>query len=842
MFPCHRSAVISRLLGLAAPTALIFGIASGCSPAPSTGGNTVYVVPDGSGGGIDVGGGGGDGGSGGGDDSGGGGNDSGGNDTGGSGGVDTSSKPKANFTGYASKELRLRIVGPSGRGHAVVSGSIVEVAGVLFGDADEITWSTESGGTGSAHGAPFFQSDPITLVPGDNVITVKAKNATETVQDTLVVTYNPTFTFQDRLRAAPRVIKSGKATSVIAAIAIGKATNVVKGSVKLFRVDDSGNPLTTFGVMEDNGDLSTQGDEIKGDGIYSRKININDSTPGTVKLRASLQAQAGNQTITAYTDIVNLDVVNNVSGAECNEVVQALQGAKAAGDAASVVAFLKNNAAVADAGDNGAGSVWVRFKSGLLGAVSLRKEGNRGGEADPQVQQSGGDANLALSTIQVQSKRALLLDPFNSQFGADEVAGLGTALGKIACPAYTVDNAPGKLADLRWFRRLFDYGVVALASHGDALFGNMATDAKATYDWRHQGNQEVLWTGHQVSCAYFGTSGAPAAVCSESKACGPESECVINQAGGNGVCVDHLTADLRRGRVIIGSDGTYGVTPSFIKRHAEEPFPKSLIYLGACRSLWNGSIAGELFAAGAAAVAGYTGPVANDFATKWGSTFLLNVIEQQKLSGVAHVSIEDPANPGSSFNLFGAQNLDAFHSDIINASWETGNVQGWIKKGDGRVVSRLGSTVPVAGKFMGIISTGLGYTAQTGEINQRFCVPAGKTKFSVWWKYYSEEFKEYCSSQFQDAFTVRLEGKVGNSTIVDVKVMDLCDGGKQFKGLTPADVAFDKGGVYMTPWVQGTKDISPFAGNGNTLLRFFATDVGDSIYDTAVLFDKVEFL
>ena len=75
-------------------------------------------------------------------------------DTGGGGGTDG---PPANFEGYHAQELNIRIVGPSGRGHAVVSGSVVEVAGVVFGKADTITWTTVNGDSGSAHGAPFFQ-------------------------------------------------------------------------------------------------------------------------------------------------------------------------------------------------------------------------------------------------------------------------------------------------------------------------------------------------------------------------------------------------------------------------------------------------------------------------------------------------------------------------------------------------------------------------------------------------------------------------------------------------------------------------------------------------------------
>lgn len=751
------------------------------------------------------------------------------------------------FAGYTSEELRVRIVGPSGRGHAVVSGAIVEVAGVVFGGADDITWATEAGGQGSAHGAPFFQTDPITLVPGDNVVTVTAKNASQTVTDSIVITYNPAFTFQDRLRANPRVAKAGKNTAVNAVIAIGKATNVVKGSVKLLRVDEAGNTLTTYGEMTDDGALNTSGDEIKGDGLYTRKININDSAPGAARLRASVQVQLNGQTMTAYSDILPIDVVADISGAECNDAMGALAAGKgaASGGPQAVVDALKANAAVADAGAGPGGGVWVRFKSGLLGAVPIVKAGSRGGAGGSGGNGGGVEPNLGLSTVQVASKHALLLDPSASEFSGDEVAAFAKTLSATACPAYTVDNPTNAKADLRWYRRLFDYGIVALASHGDALFGSMAKEAKATYDWRHPGAQEVLWTGHNITCSYFGSSGAPQASCSEQQGCGPESECIINQIGGKGVCVDHLTADLRRGRVVFGADGQYGILPAFIKRHAEEPYPKSLIYLGACRSLWNGSMAGELFAAGAAAVAGFNGNTASEFASKWGQTFLQNIVEGKKLSGVAHVQIEDPFNPGNFFLLVGAQNLDAFFSDILNPSWETGSLQGWMKAGDGRVISRLGSTVPVAGKFMGIISTGLGYTAQTGKIEQRFCIPSGKSKFSFWWKFYSEEFKEYCGSSYQDAFTARLEGNVNGKaasiTVVNAKVDDLCDGGPQFKGLTPADVSFDQGGVFMTPWVAGNKDISPFSGNGSVLLSFFTTDVGDSIFDTAVLIDKVEF-
>ncbi len=770
--------------------------------------------------------------------------------------------PPANFEGYHASELNVRIVGPSGRGHAVVSGSVVEVAGVVFGKADDISWTTANGDTGKAHGSPFFQTDAVKLIPGDNVVTVTATNNTtkETASDSLVITYNPVFSFQDRLRANPNVLKVAKSGTITATIAIGKANNIVAGSVTLFRVDAQGNTLTTFGAMLDDGILATSGDEIPSDGIYTRKITVTENTAGDVLLRASVKVQSSGSPYTAYSDIAHVEVVTDWNSQECADAMSTLKAAKAASDAAgggaagtkAAIDSLKASSVVDAAGAaspipggaDGYGA-WVKFKSGVLGAVSIGDGTTRGGDSAG----AGGPADetdAALSTVQLQSRRVMMLDPYSTDFGPDEIASAGKLAATNSCPAFTTDQPKPADANLKAFRHAYEYGVFAVATHGDAYFKDLD---KTGYDMKHAGSQEVLWTGHLVNPNYFGKAGAAATVCSDTKACGPESECFVNAIGGNGVCVDHLTADLRRGRVILGSNGNYGVTGRYFSHHAVQNFPRSLEYLGACRSIWNGTLAGEFLATGAAAVAGYSGYVANDFATKWGGTFFDNLISQKQLSGVAHVQIEDTTNPGTAFTLIGAQNLDAAFSDVLNASFEAGNIEGWLKTGDGRVISQFGGTTAVGGKFMAVISTGLGYTAESGELKQSFCIPAGKTTMSYWWKYYSEEFKEFCGSMYQDEFYCKIEVGGKSKTIMDVRIDDLCDGGKQFKGLTKSDIGFDQSGptnkgtdpVWTTPWVHQTADISPLAGGAAVNVRFFATDAGDGIYDTAVLLDKLEF-
>ncbi len=768
----------------------------------------------------------------------------------GTGTTTTTAKP------YAGTELHVRIVGPGGHGYATVSGQVAVVNGVAFGPVDKVTWSNLSNGTidQPTTKLPYFMSSPITLVPGDNHIQVKATGGGSTVTDDIVITYNNTFSFPDRLRLNPDVVKVGGDGTVSVSLQVGKNTSI-SGAIKLNAVaaDGSMSPLAS---LVDDGNIPTSGDEVAADGIYTAKIKASTAAANTLYYRASVQFSANGQTMTAMTEVQPLEVIAPFTQSDCNAAVQALKdadaaaagaGGGAAGQAAAIAA-LKGNAAVdsagANSGDNSLGA-WVHFKSGVLGAVNGNGTGNRGDGAGGPGQQ-GGDPDLTLSTVQVLSKRALLLDPFANAFGKDEVAAANTQMSNLQCPAYTIDQASNGSADMHQFRHMYEYGFVAVASHGDAYFKDLDPAVKTGYNWQHPGSQEVIWTGHSVQCSAFASAAqktcALATQNSAAVACSGDSECFINAAGGGGICVDELSGDLRRGRAVIGSGGTYGILPGFVTRHAPQAYPHAMVYLGSCKSIWNGTLAGEFLAAGASAIAGYNGYMANDFATKWGTSFFDNLIGQKQLSGTAHVQIEDKANPGTYFTLIGAQNLDAAYSEILNASFESGNLQGWIKMpGDGRVISQLGAAGPAAGKFMGIVSTGLGFTTQNGEITQRFCIPAGKSQFSFWWKFYSEEFKEYCGSQFQDEFLCRFEGKVGNKTSVDVKIDDLCDGGSQFKGLTKADVAFDQGDVWMTNWVNTKTDITPFAGNGNVKLRFFTQDVGDSIYDTAVLFDMIEF-
>jgi hypothetical protein len=272
--------------------------------------------------------------------------------------------------------------------------------------------------------------------------------------------------------------------------------------------------------------------------------------------------------------------------------------------------------------------------------------------------------------------------------------------------------------------------------------------------------------------------------------------------------------------------------------------------------MFNGSLASVLFGLGAQSIVGFSDYVNNQWVYDSAVSFFGELAFNEATSGEAFDAIDpsDADNPtNAEIRMFGAKNLSISNSDIVNPSFETRDTTGWSTDGDGRVITSLGATIPVDGKYMGLLSTGLGFTQEVGQLQQTFCLASDVTQASFYWKFYSEEFLEFCGSSFQDAFTATLVNDVGQVTIVDVAVDDVCPVGEcpgcgaaaTEYGITlvPSDVSFDKGDVHHGQWVKGSANVANLAGevNGPVTFTYFASDVGDSIYDTVILVDKLVF-
>lgn len=770
--------------------------------------------------------------------------------------------------GLSSQELLIKILGPSGRDWVQSAGEKVQLSGVLFGVADKASWKSSNGKSGTIDVEAFWTTDIIDLVQGDNTITVEAEQGGKKVRDEIHIVYNPYFSFEGPPQIGPDLVFVNESTNIIVHMPLSAAGTGSAGkgpadpaTVKLVQVDADGKLIKDHGTLIDNGSAANC-DDIQKDGIFSSCLkNVNFNAAQTVYFRVEVDVEVINKKYKAKSPVAVVDVVKRVTPSECGTIQSLLKKTRDDYKAAAVndakkaqsdaVAALKADSSVAEAGvaTDGYG-VWARFKSGRLGALNLAPQGMRGSGGAASAPSA---ANAALPTYSVGTRRALSLAPFAADFekeGGDEAAIAGKNLAARQCPPFAVDQRVGSAALLKNYRTMSEYGVIALSGHGDAYFGEMDVNVKKDLSWEHLGSQEVIWTGEK-SCSGLTTS---TKTCTKSgTGCPSNQVCVVTSSAG-GVCVDHTQGDLNRGRVVIGADN-YGILPGFVGRHAVDAYPGSIVYLGSCRSLWNGSLAVQFYGNGAAAVVGYSGYVSSQFASEKGQEFFKGIVDEGLSVLQALQSNHVDPKHGGWMRMLGNSQANAKDGDLINRSWDLGKLTGWKKTGDGRVISRLGVSVPVAGKFMGIVSTGLGFTTQTGSLEQPFCVAPGMSKMCFFWKFYSEEFTEFCGSTYQDKFKATMVGKDGQKTVTDVWVDALCPhdcGGKnpcqpgsaeckcgmKWETLTPADVSFDKGGVFMTPWVQDCADIKAFEGK-RVNLKFFTSDTGDSIYDSAVLIDEV---
>ncbi len=780
-------------------------------------------------------------------------------------------------TGDEYKELLIKILGPSGRDWAQNEGASAALSGVAWGHPEKIEWSATNGKSGIVCGAgspqpkceEFWQSDILTLDQGDNTITVTATQGAETASDTIHITYNPLFSFDGPPNIAPNAIFVGETATLVVGMPVPGAanSNVVDAStIKLIEVDETGKTIQEYNTLQDNGNAGNCDDAQK-DSVYSACLSLTASAPKTYRFRvqATVSVKLSGSTVTKYqalSPVAEVDAVPHFSQTECNGIV-GLQK-KIAGDyktavaagtdpaqaQATALAAVQADASVAEAATTDGGNIWIRYKSGRVGALNLASKGLRGAGGPPV------DSGAALPTHSVGTRRALALAPFASEFaasGGDEAAEAAKALNAKQCPPFAVDSYSDNAALLKYYRQASSYGVVAITGHGDSLFLTMDKAAKKALSWEHLGSQEVVWSGEPTECGALSSSSGS---CDKaSNGCKPTETCVKTSMNG-GVCVDYTQADIMTGRVVIG-DSSYGLLPGFVRRHSPDKFPASIVYLGSCRSMYNGSLALQFYAAGAAAVIGYSDYVSATYAHEKGWGLFDSLINGglSVLQGI--VPGDDPAHSGSHIRLFGDAQANTKDANLINPSWDNGKVTGWKPVGDGRVVSRLGETVPVAGKFMGIISTGLGFTTENGSLEQPFCVDKNKQNLCFFWKFYSEEFIEWCGSSYMDQFRATLAADSGQITMTDVWIDQLCPydcGGKtpcdpgsaackcgqQWKTLTQADVSFDQGGVWMTPWQKTCTDVSGLSGIDKKVnLKFFATDKGDSIYDTVILLDEV---
>lgn len=625
---------------------------------------------------------------------------------------------------------------------------------------------------------------------------------------------------------------------------------VVNGSEATLNKKDAGGNLTALGLLKDNGD-TLNGDEIANDGVFTGKIPVTEGTAGSIIYVATATVTVSGQGVTSTSSTATVAVYNNVSLATVNQNKQVLVAGKNtfisalagnpnnyANAMTQTKNFLASQPGVASVSytDNSVG-IEVTFTSGIKGGFlaakkdaagattqggapvdSLRAGRERKNREIPLGMQTRGDNagvrfsdpvnedNPMLDPTVIGNRNVLIYTPYRTVFWPDKVPLVKNALNQATCKGFKFTEYSGQDATVKVLQDITKYGFVFMDTHG--LGGEQIFTAEKVDIFKPDFTQYYLPKLLSLELGLW------------------EKMIVSN----TGTSSDTATV--------------YVAYSEFIRK-LQGTFPNSVVFNSSCESSKLMNLKNAFFGKGAKAYYGYSEIVYSDFAAR-----MIDTVARRFARGLssdqAYFDATDPHNPYSArFEYFKADNM-SFSLSIVNGDYEAAALEGWTKEGDGRVITRLGPVNPTQGSRMGIISTGLGYTTSSGSLSQCVKIADNQSTMTLKWNFLSEEFLEFIHSPYQDYFRIILKKQDGSQVTLLSKNIDQlavqfgADTNMvgQLVSVSP-EITFDQGGVYMTNWQSATFDVTPYRGQ-IVIVEFVCGDIGDSIYDTAVLLDEVK--
>lgn len=148
----------------------------------------------------------------------------------------------------------------------------ISLAGLTVKELESVHWANNRGGSGIAKGTINWRVQEVVLQPGENIITISAKdsNTGELYKTEVKVTYVP-VKLLSALEVKPDTAFMDAKNEVVATIKINPDPKLNRDKVELYRTYEDGKNMYLLGLLTDDGDLNN-GDKIVDDKIWSCKF------------------------------------------------------------------------------------------------------------------------------------------------------------------------------------------------------------------------------------------------------------------------------------------------------------------------------------------------------------------------------------------------------------------------------------------------------------------------------------------------------------------------------------------------------------------------------------------
>jgi len=725
------------------------------------------------------------------------------------------------------------ILTPTSEDVYVTTDNSVSISGIAQDNSgvQSVSYSSSSGAVGIAEGLEDWTISNLSLKEGDNVIEIIARDDNDNTGSTsITITKNQYLTFLGVPSIDPGTIYANEDTEIWITATIASNDNLIESSVRLIEVDDNNQELLEICPLYDDGNLG-HGDEIKGDNVFSAIHRFNYGGIQTKKFRVAAKTLESTGEVDGYSAVFALIIVDKqVAEQNVKEYLSTQQQIEAKVSEFAglpmeewkeeLLNWMKGHSSIADVSEE-SGMIKIVHRSGLASYVMLdpsngykggvQQDRNRASAVIPLSHQTRGTLDRMTKVVSdtrsgdktdvdvniIQNKNVLIWAPFKS--GEDRFP---HAMETSLVPIF--DNCPVKLnvvpvsdkdCTTESVLDFTKYGIIVIDTHGkggDLIFTREETGFLADLVDKENGliNSFVSELYTLVTMGYYDASYT-----------------------------------------------YYAVTSKFIRNKIKNKFPNSIVFNGSCESMKTMKLSNAFINKGAKTYLGFKEVVGVDPCIEKADEFF-SALTGAELKNTGESYQYDKFLDGDLENeyLMAGSKAMHFYLGLINGDFEYGNLNGWNVNGDGRPITQLGPLKPVQGYFMGIVSTGLGYTEAYGSISQTFKITNENT-LSVRWNFLSEEFMEYVGTRYQDYLKISITDGENTDVLFSKAIDDFADE-YSLQYVSPS-IVFDMGDAYMTGWQTSTFDIRKYKGKTVTLY-IESGDVGDSVFDSATLLDEIK--